>query len=120
MDGHVVVLARHGERHLPLEIEVLLPADVHAPFEHMRRGRDGGLGIATLHRVRRLQEGLRLHGLIDREIGGPVLVLDDGQAGGGARLGHRIGGDGEQRLPVVFDQAVGEHGIVARRTGSRR
>ena len=60
VDGDVVVLARHGERDLPLQIEVLLPADVDAPFEHMRRGRNGGLGIATLHRIGRLQEGLRL------------------------------------------------------------
>ena len=112
MDGHVVVLARHRQRHVAFEVEVLLPAHRDAACQRVRCGGNGRDGVAARHGERRLQQQPGLHRRVDGEAGGLVLVLHDRQAGGRAGLGDRLGRDGEQRLAPVLDQPVGEHRIV--------
>ena len=50
--------------------------------------------------------------VLDREDRLELAVLDLGQARGAARLLDRGGGDREDRLPGVFDDALGEQRIA--------
>ncbi len=54
VDQHVAGLLRHGVGDLPLEVELLLPADAQGPFQAMRRTGDrrlGGRFLCTLRGV---------------------------------------------------------------------
>ncbi len=55
VDGDLVAFAGDGDRNLAFEVEVLLAADLDAPRYAMRRGGDGGIGIAVRQRARRLE-----------------------------------------------------------------
>lgn len=104
-DVDVAVLARRGQGHLALEVEVVLAADRELALDPARRGGERGLGVAARHALRGLD--LQVHGPSGGDVDGgrQILVLDDGQAGGGACGGDRDGGDGEQALAHAIDLA---------------
>ena len=112
-DMDVAVLARRGERDLAFEIEMVLAADDQPPFQDMRRGGDGPGGVAQTHNLGGFDDATRGAGVRDGHQDGQVFVGDLRQLRRGQRLIPGLGGDGEQRLADVLDQAVSEERIVA-------
>jgi hypothetical protein len=53
-----------------------------------------------------------LQRFIHGQHGGQRLVINNRQKGGAAGLIAALGGDREQRLAVILDQALGEHRLV--------
>src|SRR5208282_5350053 len=47
IEGHLARFARHGERHLPFEIEMFLAADAERAVEPARRRGERALHVAT-------------------------------------------------------------------------
>ncbi len=112
MDGDLVRLARHGERDLALQIEMILAADPDPPGQALRRGRDRAERIAA-HKGQRLGHQVAVRQRrINRQDGRQRLVLDFGQAGGAARLIPGQRRDREDRLAGIRDQAVRQQRLV--------
>ena len=110
---HHAPLGGKREGGLTLQIEMLLPAHVEAPFDHMRRGGDGGPGIALLpdHRPA-FETAVGLKRLIDGQDRGPFAVVDPAQPGGLARLKMAFRDDEEDRLADVMHHPRGQHRFI--------
>ena len=108
VERHLARFARHGERRLPFEIEMLLAADGEGAVEPARRRGERALHVAAAVGVIGLHARAGLERVGDGQRRLLFLDVDLGQAHGAAR---RVAGrrrDGEQRLAVEQDLAVGE------------
>ena len=106
------MFARDGERDLPFEIEVVLPAGGHRAAQAVRRAHERRGGIAARHVHRRQHVRLRGHRFGDREDRRQRLEIEAGETCGAAR-GHDVDRcDGEDRLPGEFHEVVREDRIV--------
>ena len=95
VDQHIAVLARDGERHLPFQIEMLLPADVDAPGQAQRRAGECGICIAALHDLGRQHETLGRQRLVDGQDRLQDFILDHRPGRGLPRQRYAAGGDAE-------------------------
>ena len=86
---HVAGVAGGRERDLSFEIEVVLAAAAQFARQAMRRAGERGLDIAAHHRLRRRDEAVARHRLLDRQHGGQRLVVDLDQLRRRARLVER-------------------------------
>ena len=124
IDGHLVILAGYGERHLSLKIEMILPAEPHAALHPARRAFQRCGRIAALQRQRR--EDLRMGVLVevpDIDIGRQLFVFDFRKPGGTAGLlvAGRAGGlGGTAPDPPGRDAQLWGHRPRAGRRGRRR
>ena len=83
MHDHVAALLRQGQRRLPLEVEVLLAADLDTPVQHARGHRDGRLRIPPRIDTRPvLEPAVAGQGLLDRQHRGARRILDPRQPRG--------------------------------------
>ena len=112
VDEHRAVFLRHRVRDHPLEVELLLSADVDSPGEAMRRRCDRARGIAPLHALGRQHERLGADRGLRREDWLLVLVLDDREARGATRLFNGMRGDCEDRLAEILDERGREDRVV--------
>ena len=113
IDGHVLVLARHGKRNMAFQVEMVLATDPHMALETARRRRDRGRSVAALELERR-----RYHPALDRI---EAADIDDRRQLLVARLGEqagapcglaRLGDDQEDRLAEELDLVGGQHRLV--------
>jgi len=116
-DVDIAFLARHRERGLPLQVEMLLPADAQRSGQPVRALRDRGSGIAAPETVIGEHGLVARLGILDRDRRALGIDLD-------MRLARRAPGgvagrrhDGEERLAVEIDLALGEHRIIAHGRG---
>ncbi len=109
---HLVAFAGNGERGLALEIEMLLAADRELALEPVRGGGDRGLRVAAAEGVVVLHARAGLQRVGDGDRRRPRLDLDPAEPRGAARLVAGAGDDGEQRLAVEHDLALGEQRLV--------
>ena len=98
VDQHRAVFLRHRVRDHPFEIELLLAADADAPRSRCGAAAIAAARIAALHPLGRQHERLRAHGGLRGQDRLQVLVLDDREPRGAARLVDGARGDGEDRL----------------------
>jgi hypothetical protein len=116
VEGDRAMLLRHGHAHLSFEIEVLLPADAEALFDHMRGGGNGfrriaaveGIGLAHVARA----QGERI---LHRHGGCLRGDFDCRQPRGAARGLTRFGNHRENHLAVEHDLAVGQDRVASDR-----
>ena len=113
VDPHLVVLAGHGERHLPLEIEMLLAADAHVAFEPACSGGDGGRRLPAPELVGGQHLGAGGEALVDGDAGGARLDFDAGAPCGAAGRVTGLGDHREDHLSVKENLVGGEDRIVA-------
>ena len=112
-DVHVAAVAGSGERDLAFEIEMILAAAAQLAGEPMRRGGERGLDLAARHDLRRRDQALARHRLLDAEHCRQRLVFDRDQLCRRARLIERRRRDRGHRLALVLDDIDGEHRLVA-------
>jgi hypothetical protein len=113
MDDHVAPLLREGERGLPFEVEVLLPADLEPAFDGDGRRRHGGGRVAApVDAGAVLVAAVRGQRCVDGEERGEFAIPDTGEPDGAARREVRGRGDDEDRLSHVVDAALGEKRFV--------
>ena len=112
-DLHVAVFARHRERDLPFEVEVILTAATHFAGQAVRRAGERRIDLATRHHLRRRDEALACHRLLDAQDGRKRLIDNLDQSSGRACLIERGRGDGRYRLALVFDDPGGQCRFVA-------
>ena len=113
IDGHLVVLARHGKGDHALEVEVVLPPDPHPSLQPVRRGRHRRLHLAALQLQRLGDEGIaRLHRR--RHVGDvrQVAIRHHGELRRPPRRVARLGDDREHRLAVELHLAHREDRVV--------
>ncbi len=67
VDLHAAAFARHGQRDLAFEVEVVLAAGARGSMQPVRRGADCGRGVAAHHMDRRQHVGFRRQRVVDRE-----------------------------------------------------
>ena len=112
VDPHLVVLAGYRESRLPLEIEVLLPPDAHAPFETDGGGGNRGCRISTPELVGGQHLGAGGKAVVHGNPGRHRLHIDTG-APCGAPCGVAVlRDDREHHLSVKEDVAGGKDRIV--------
>ncbi len=112
IDGDLVVLAGDRQGDLPLEIEVLLPADPHPAGQAPGRRGDGGLGVAAAQGQGIGDQHAGRQGGVHVEDRRQFLVLDHRELDGTPRLLARRGGDGEDRLAHELDEIGREQRLV--------
>ncbi len=115
--AHLAALGRDGERHLALEIEVILSARAQAAGQAMRGRRDSRRRVATDKRPRREHVALGGTRVVDREHGWQLVVLDHR---GRDRPTRRLGGrrrDREEHLAGEND-GVGREDRITRMDGA--
>ena len=110
---HVAAFAGGGERDLPFEIEVVLPAAAQFAGQAMRRACECRLDLAAHHELRRRNVVFASHRLFDREHRRKRLVIDHHQLGRRPRLIEGRRGDRGDRLSLVFDDARRQCRLVA-------
>ena len=109
---HAAILPGHRERHLALEIEVVLPAAAKRAAQPMRRGAYRARRISARHRLAGQDEALGGQRGVDGEDGGKLLVLDTRAQRRLARGLDAGRGDREQRLSHVLHDTVGQDRVV--------
>ncbi len=102
---HLVALARPGDRDLTLEVELLLPADLGASRQPVRRAVDRRPRIAARHAIGRLQQRAGRHRRLDGQDRRLGPIVDPRQPRRRPRLGQALGRDEEQRLPGIVHLA---------------
>ena len=112
VDAHAAVLLRHGQRHLALEVEMVLPAARASPGEAVRRARERGRRVAPHDMRGRQHPGLRGDGLVDGEDRRQRFEVEAGQLRRLARGIHGGGRDREHRLAGEQHDAIGQDRIV--------
>ncbi len=112
VDQHVV-LAGNGERHLALEIEVLLPADAQCAGEAARACRERCGGITLGKGVVGQDVAIRIERIVDAHQRPLHRDLDLAEPRGAARDVARLGDHREHHLTVELDRVDGKHRIVA-------
>ncbi len=113
VDRDVLVLAGHRHRDLAFQVEMVLPAEAHPPFDALWRFLDRCLCVAALERQRRRDE----LALLRVEIGNvederQLFILDLREPRGATRLLARPGDDAINWLAEKLHDAVGEHRLV--------
>jgi hypothetical protein len=109
----VAILARLGQRHLALQVEVLLPAGAELMRDAVRRGFDGGRGIGTPDHLRGDDVLAEFQRALDGQHG--LELLDRGPHGGGGaqRLVARGGDHDRHGLAGELDGGLGEERLAA-------
>ena len=110
VDAPVFLGQRVGD--LPLEIELLLPADVELAAHAARCGGHRRVGVAALEMHRRQHVRLQALRFLRGEHRGQHVVVDLGEARGAPRGIVRRGDHDEHRLADVLDEPVGEDRVV--------
>ena len=113
MDEHVAVLAGDGERDLPLEIEMLLPADAELAGDLARRADHLLRRLAALEDVVGQHLGVGDQRIVDVDGRHRRRGADPRFARGAARLIARVGDHGEEHLPVELHRVAGDQRVVA-------
>ena len=113
IDGDLVILARHRERHLALEIEMLLAADQHRALQPARSLSHRGCDIAAFELQRLGDEGgLQAPRILDGDDGLQLLIGHLGEKAGAPRGIARLSDDGKDRLAVIGDELGCEQRLV--------
>ena len=119
VDLHAAVLARHRQRDLAFEIEVVLAADAHRAAQPMRRARQRRRGVAARHVHRRQHVRLRGQRVVDGQDRGQRLEVEPARASRrAARCCTSVRRHGEHRLPGELDDRRARRSD--RRAGSGR
>ena len=109
---HRAIFPRHCKCNLSFEVEVILAAATKMPSQPMRCASDGPRGIAARKSLGWQHAALRCQRIVDRQQRRQLGVFD---ACPQCRLPRGLdarGRDGEQRLPDVLHQLIGENRIV--------
>ena len=115
---HVAALLWQGQGRLTLKVEMLLPADLEAPFHAMRRRRDRGGRIAFGIDARTILEtAVCSQSLVDRQDRDLFGIVDPAQPCRAARRQMAIRHHRKDRLSQVMDAAHGQKRFVM---GGRR
>ena len=109
---HLDAFARHRERGLALEIEMLLPADAELPFEAVRRGAQRALDVAASEFVVGQHAPAGRQRVLDGDRGLCGGDVDPGQSRGAARGVAGLRDHREQRLTVKQDLLLREQRLV--------
>ena len=112
VDPHLVVLAGHRERGLPLEIEVFLAAGAHASGEPVGGGGDRRLRLPAPELVGRQHLGAGGEAVLHGDPGRTCVDLDAGAARGPAGRVSGARDDREHHLSVKEDLARSEDRVV--------
>ena len=113
VDQHIAILARNGQCCLPLEIEMLLPANVDTAGKSAGCGGDGGIRIAARHGRCRSQKGACPHRRADGDECRQFLIADFGKTNRRPGRRHRFGSNSKHRLADIIDLGIGKNRIIA-------
>jgi len=118
IDDHVAVFAGNGERDLPFQIEMFLPADPEFAGDVARRRRDLLGGVAANEGVVRENGRARDAGIVDVDDGHGGSCRDLRQSGAAPRLIAGFRQHDEQHLAVEHHPVRGDRRIVADTLGT--
>jgi hypothetical protein len=115
----VLLLGQHvGD--LPLQVEVLLAADLELAAEPVRGTRQPGLCVAPAHAHGRQHEALRGQGFAHIQHGRQGLDVQRHRARGLARPHHGVGHDQADDAADVLHRVDGKDGLVMGKSGQDR